>query len=456
MELSIVSPDLPVVVILGRPNVGKSSLFNRLLQRRQALVDATPGLTRDRLYGEVRWRGTRFRVVDTGGLVSFSGAGKGGLEEAIAAQVARAMEEATLALVVCDTRDGVTPLDRQVADWARRWRKPVMLVANKADTRELSDAAAELSELGLGPPRSISGLHGLGIGELLDDLVSRLCEKGSGTSVQGGLPGEPAGGTLRVVIVGRPNVGKSSLLNRILNEERVLVDTEPGTTRDPVETQFIYRGRRICWVDTAGLRARRTLKSRMDAVARIKALEAISGADVCLGVLEAPLGIVRDDLRLLDHVVTAGKPLCLAVNKWDLLPRSADTRQVAAAIARRAPFLRHAPVLCVSARTGYQVLKAIEQVVDLADRSGRRLEPAQLSELLKAICGDSRTPAGLRSAVLLRLRQVGVRPPTFHLLGRLRKPLRDSDVAFVENLLRKVGGFEGVPIRIRLPARRAR
>ena len=340
-------PDSPVVVILGRPNVGKSSLFNRLLQRRQALVDAAPGLTRDRLYGEVRWRGIRFRVVDTGGLLTFSGAGKGGLEEAIAGQVARAMEEATLALVVCDARAGITPLDRQVADWVRRWRKPVMLVANKADTRELCDDAAEFSELGLGPPCAISSLHGLGIGELLDEVLERLGDapfvKRMGHSSLEECPKMER--PLKVAIVGRPNVGKSSLLNRILNEERVLVDTQPGTTRDPVETQFEHRGRRICWVDTAGLRARRTLRTRMDAVARIKALEAISGADVCLGVLEAPLGLVRDDLRLLDHVVTAGKPLCLAVNKWDLLPRKADSRQVAAAIARRAPFLRHAPVI---------------------------------------------------------------------------------------------------------------
>ena len=436
---------LPVVAIIGRPNVGKSALFNRLIQRRQALVDATPGLTRDRLYGDVEWRGVPFRVVDTGGL-QFPHRDR--IEEAIASQVTHAMEEAGLALLVCDGREGIVPLDRQVAAWVRRWDKPILLVINKADTDREIPAIHEFSELGLGTPWAISSMHGLGVGDLLDAIVSKI----GGRSCPPGAEDENAA-TIRVAIVGRPNVGKSSLLNCILKEDRVLVDEQPGTTRDPVEAEFSYRGQRFCWIDTAGIRSRRTLKSQMDAVARMKALEMIVRSHVSLGVLEAPLGIVRDDLALLDQVLTAGKPLCLAVNKWDLMPRSTDLKSVTASIARRAPFLRFAPVVCTSAKTGFQVLKMIEKISDVVEQSNRRLSGGQLKELLEAIQKDSRTPVGLRNAQLIRLWQVSVRPPTFHLLARVRRGFRATDMTFLENLLREKGGYMGTPIRIRLLAK---
>ena len=433
---------LPVVAIVGRPNVGKSALFNRLIQRRQALVDATPGLTRDRIYGDVQWQGIAFRVVDTGGL-QFPHRDR--IEEAIASQVTHAMEETSLALLVCDGREGVVPLDRQVAAWVRRWDKPVLLVVNKADTDREIPAIHEFSELGLGTPWAISSLHGLGVGDLLDEVVSQLKPAAD--------LGKEEDSAIRVAIVGRPNVGKSSLLNCILKEDRVLVDEQPGTTRDPVEAEFSYRGQRFCWIDTAGIRSRRTLKSQMDAVVRMKALEMIVRSHVSLGVLEAPLGIVRDDLTLLDQVITAGKPLCLAVNKWDLMPRSTDLKTVTTDTARRAPFLRFAPVICTSAKTGFQVLKMIEKISDVVEQSNRRLSGGQLKELLEAIQQDSRTPVGLRNAQLIRLWQVSVRPPTFHLLARVKRGFRATDMTFLENLLRKKGGYMGTPIRIRLLAK---
>ncbi len=433
-----------MVAIIGRPNVGKSALFNRLIQRRQSLVDATPGLTRDRLYGDVTWRGRVFRIVDTGGL-QFSTGDR--MQEAIALQVAHAMEEASFALFLMDGRDGLVPLDRKVADWVRRSGKPVLPVVNKVDGNLKTEIAHEFFELGLGVPQAISSLHGLGIGELLDAIVQKLPSEVPSSR-------ETAPASVRIAIIGRPNVGKSSLLNRFLNQERVLVDDRPGTTRDPVETEFSWKGQKFCWIDTAGIRARKTVKSRIDAVSRLKAMEVIAGADVCLGVLEATAGILRDDLRLLDEVISAGKPLCLAVNKWDLIPRPSEPQKAAAGIARRAPFLRFAPVVCTSAKTGFQVLKLIEQVTALAAQARKRLTSQELRDLLEFLRSNPKAPAALRHSQMIRLSQIGGSPPTFHLMARTRGRFSATDTAYVQNILREKGGFEGVPVRLHFLVKR--
>ncbi len=449
-------PIPPLVAIVGRPNVGKSALFNRLLGRRKALVDSTPGLTRDRLYGEVRWRGFPFRIVDTGGLL-FSGRDQ--IQRAIASQVQRAMEEACLALLVCDAREGPMPLDRQAASWLRGWGKPVLLVANKVDEAKDRLGVHEFSALGLGSPWAVSSLHGVGVGELLDAVVEKLRAAGLKT-VPGTVPERYQGPKLKVIrmaVVGRPNVGKSSLINRILNEERVLVDETPGTTRDPVEVLFSYRGNSYCLVDTAGIRARGKLATRMEAVARLKSLEAIRRSDACVGILEAPVGLVRDDLRLLDEVLRAGRPLCLVLNKWDRVPAAAQsltTQELARQIARRAPFLRIAPVVCTSAKSGYHVLQVLDRVAQLWANAQRRLEPDQMRQLVGELRQDPRSPPAFRRAPWMRLAQVGVAPPLFQLGVSSPGRFRTSDLSFVEAALRRVGGFDGVPVRVRLVSRR--
>ncbi len=439
------------MAIVGRPNVGKSALFNRLINRRQSLVDASPGLTRDRLYGDVTWGGRTFRIVDTGGLEFSSG---DRMQQAIASQVILAMEEASVALFLLDGRDGLLPLDRQVSDWLRRLGKPVLPVVNKIDGDVKPEGIYEFAELGLGSPWAVSSLHGLGIGELLDAVVERLppetpvpvTETVPGTDVQKA--------AVRIAIVGRPNVGKSSLLNRILNQERVLVDDRPGTTRDPVETEFNYKGQRFIWIDTAGVRARKTVKTLVDVVSRIKALEVITTADVCVGVLDATVGVLRDDMRLLDQVISAGKPLVLAVNKWDLLPRSADPKQLAAAVARRAPFLRFSPAIATSAKTGFQVLKLIEQAAGLAVQSRKRLTTAEVRAIFEILRNDGKAPPGLRHAHLIRLSQVGAGPPSFHLMARTRGKFTGPDANYVEKILREQGGFEGTPVRVKFLVKR--
>ncbi len=445
---------VPVVAIIGRPNVGKSALFNRLIKKRQALVDATPGLTRDRLYGDVTWRGLPFRIVDTGGLEFSRGSRLG---QAIASQVSRAMEEASLALLVCDARQGLLPLDSQVAFWARRWGKPLLLIANKVDDPKQIPSIFEFTSLGIGSPHPVSSIHGTGSGDLLDAVVEQLrisgCLEPDDRSVK------PSARPLKVAIVGRPNVGKSSFLNRILNEERVLVDEKPGTTRDPIEVNFTYKDQAYCLVDTAGMRSPRHLKQKIDAVARLKALEVVRESDVCLGILEGSFGIVLDDLKLLDEVMTVGKPLCLAVNKWDLVKGAPDARQAASKIVQRAPFLRFAPVICTSAKTGLNVLKALEQAAELALRANRRVSGSEARQLLDVIRTDPRTPVAVRNAHLIRLAQVGVSPPTFHLMARISggykgktRGFQLSDMAYLEGVIRRELKLEGVPVRIHLLA----
>ncbi|MBI3615321.1 MAG: ribosome biogenesis GTPase Der [Candidatus Omnitrophica bacterium] len=443
------SPTLPVVAIIGRPNVGKSALFNRLIKKRQALVDATPGVTRDRLYGDLDWRGVRLRLVDTGGLQFAQGDRMG---KAIQVQVTKAMEEASLALLVCDGIQGPVPLDSQVVSWARRWGKPILLAVNKVDTSKHSEAAWEFSSLGLGTPYPISSLHGRGIGDLLDAVVERLKKKVSAPPSETGSEDAVTGAPLRVAIVGRPNVGKSSFLNRLLNEERVIVDETPGTTRDPIEATLMYRDKTYCLIDTAGMRARSRLKTKLEAVAKIKAIDVIQRADVCLGMLEGPVGIVLDDLKLLDEVSQAGKPLCLVVNKWDLVSGPADPARAAAAIAKRAPFLRFAPVICTSAKTGLNVLQALERVTKLVEQGSTRITGAEGRRLLTILQEDPRTPVALRHAHFIRLAQVGILPPTFHLLLRSRAGFRDSDLAYLEGVIRREFGFAEIPIRLHLIA----
>ena len=407
-------------------------------------MDATPGLTRDRLYGDLDWRGVPFRIVDTGGL-DFSS--KNALLKAVASQVTRAMEEASVALLVCDGRVGVAPLDQQVAEWARRWSKPVVLVINKVDVPQEALGIYEFSALGVGSPFAISSLHGLGIGELLDRIVEELKRLAAGTHSE-----IQASGTspIKVAIVGRPNVGKSSLMNRLLNEERVLVDSVPGTTRDPVEAAFTYKEQPYLLVDTAGVRSKSKVKRGPDLLSRFKAIHAIRDADVCLGVLDASAGVLLDDLKVLDEVVSAGKPLCLVLNKWDLLDSRVHEKEVTQALYRRAPFLSFAPVVGTSAKTGFQLLAALEQVTVVAVCAKKRISSGQCRKFLENLRTYPKAPVGIRQAHFIRLSQVAVSPPTFHLLMRVRRKFRNSDVAFLERLLRKQLKFIGTPIRFRL------
>lgn len=445
------------MVLVGRPNVGKSALFNRLIGRRQALVDATPGVTRDRLYAQAVWSGERIRVVDTGGF-SFS---RQALAAGVEAQAGRALEEADLILLVCDVKTGPLPLDWEMAAWIRRWGKPVLLAVNKVDHAGRAADAAEFSALGLGEPMPVSALHGEGAAELLEEAIRRLHlqEEEVGASAPQGVshvgarrtPKAPA--PVRVALIGRPNVGKSSLVNRLLQEERVLVDELPGTTRDPVEAVFRFGQREVLLIDTAGVRAMRKTRAAPDRVARLKSLEVIRRSDVCLGILDATAGLRREDLKLLDAVIAAGKPLCLAVNKWDLV-HGVPAEEVRKGLWGRAPFLRFARVVCTSAKTGQRVLAALEAALGSAEEAARKVPPAEVRALFDALRREDSAPVGIRDGVWIRFWQAGVRPPVFHLMGRVRRPLRGSDAAYVERRIRQRWGFEGTPVRVHILQKR--
>ena len=434
----------PVVCILGRPNVGKSSLFNRILGRRRALVDATPGLTRDRLYGDIQWRGLAFRLVDTGGL-QFNRANR--LTTLMQTQVEHALEESSLGLLVCDAKEGLVPLDKEVASWARGWGRPILPVVNKTEMDRDRQQMYEFSMLGFGEPLGVSSLHGLGIGELLDAIVERLKGASRMNSIDTSSPKEQV---LKVAIIGRPNVGKSSLINRILNEERVLVDDAPGTTRDPVEISFHYGGRFFCLIDTAGVRSRRRLKAKIDAVARLKAFESAQEADVCVGVLDGSTGIVQDDLKLFGRIVKSSKPLCLAVNKWDLVKEPIGPKEAAEAIAKRAPFLRWAPLVVTSAKTNLNVLSILDKALQVAQQARRQLLPKEGKSLLQKIQADPKAPVAIRHTKWFRLTQAAGAVPVFHLLCRSRRPLKKSDIAYLERKIRQELHLTGTPVQIRL------
>ncbi len=408
-------------------------------------------------------------MVDTGGLEIGA---REPLARKMMLQVEKAVGEADLCLFLCDLKDGPTPLDRKIADWIRPFGKEVLLVVNKVDRNPETLAIHEFASLGFGSPIPIASLHGLGIGDLLDQVVEQLKGKRCQAPVVDNLTKErvpglnlapdarsfqqevPGTSVLKIAVVGRPNVGKSSLVNRILNEERVLVDETPGTTRDPVDTTFTYQGRPYCLIDTAGIRARKKLKTKVDWVSRLKTSQVIERSDVCVGMLDATVGLVQEDLKLLDEVVTAGRALVLAVNKWDLARKGLTEKEAAQAIFRRAPFIRFAPVIAVSAKTGHQVPELLEQAAWAASQASRKMTASEKQRLLAALQNDPRAPAGVRNMGLLWIAQMDVAPPRFHFVGRMKRPLSHSDGAYLERTLRSELDWQGTPVWIQILKRR--
>jgi len=424
------------VAIVGRPNVGKSSLFNRLLRRRQAVVDRIPGVTRDRLHARLAWRGRSLLLVDTGGLVFEQGSS---LNTAIQEQVTAAIVEADLLLFLGDAVSGPLPLDARVAERLRTAGKPVLVVINKADTELLAGRAVEFHALGLGPPLTVSSSHGRGVGDLLDAIVAALPRDGEEA---------PAPRTdVALAIVGRPNVGKSSLLNRLVRAERVTVDAVPGTTRDAVDV-WITRGEEtICLVDTAGVRARPKLKTLVDVVSVKRSLAAIERADACLFIVDAADGLLNDDLTLLGLILKVGRPCIIVLNKWDLL-EAGDPEAYAQAVWRRAPFARFLPVIATSAVTGYQIEEALALAAEVARRGRQPISVDALGDATHRLREGTDRPGKLRQVRVVRVRQVSQRPLTVELAIHGTVRLHRPELAFVERILRSTLDLDGVPILI--------
>jgi GTPase len=426
---------------VGRPNVGKSTLVNRILGRRAAITEEQPGVTRDRVAYEAEWSGRRFEVVDTGGWEPRAT----GLQARVVAQAERAMAEADLLLFVVDATVGVTEEDAAVAARLRRGRVPVLLVANKVDSEAVETQVGALWSLGLGEPVPVSGLHGRGSGDLLDAVVERLgAGQGAAGSHRGGYEAEPAVPAL--AIVGRPNVGKSSLLNRLAGEELAIVDPTPGTTRDTVDSTVDRDGRRYRLVDTAGMRRSIQRAEGADYFAFVRSLEAVDRADVALLVLDASAGVAEQDQKVAVRAAEAGCGLVLLANKWDLMDEEAR-RRFDLDLERKLYFVDWAPLLRTSARTGRGVDK-VWGLVDgvLAERS-RRVPTAALNQWLgRATERTPPPPARGRTVKVRYVTQARVAPPELVLFttGQLTPSYR----RYLENDLRRTFGFQGTPLRL--------
>jgi GTPase len=424
---------LPRVAVVGRPNVGKSTLVNRILGRRAAITQEMPGVTRDRVTYQADWAGRRFELVDTGGWEPKAT----GLRASVVAQAERAMADADLVLFVVDATVGVTEEDAAVAARLRRGRVPVILVANKVDSAAAEPQVAGLWSLGLGEPLPVSSLHGRGAGDLLDAVVERL---GTATAAADE-PQVPA-----LAIVGRPNVGKSSLLNRLAGHDLAIVDPTPGTTRDTVDSIVERAGRSYRLVDTAGMRRSFQQAEGADYFAFVRSLEAVDRADVALLVLEAPLGVAEQDQKVAVRAVEAGCGLVLLANKWDLMDDEAR-HQFGVDLERKLYFVDWAPMLRVSARTG----RGVEKVWGLVDRvlaeRSRRIPTAALNQWLERATERTPPPPVRGRPVKVRYAtQARVDPPEVVLFtsGQLSPSYR----RYLENDLRRTFGFEGTPVRL--------
>jgi GTP-binding protein len=431
------------VAVIGRPNVGKSTLFNRLVGGRTAIVDDRPGSTRDRHFGKAEWNGRGFWLVDTGGLLPSSDEP---MDAAIRDQVGLAVDSADVVLFLVDVETGPTPGDQEIAEYVRSRGKPVVLVVNKAD--ELAGEQRHLGfyELGIGDPFPVSAATGKGTGDLLDLIVEALPPA----------PPPAAEDEIDVAVIGRPNVGKSSLVNRLLGEERLIVADQPGTTRDAIDTPMRYNGRVLNFVDTAGLRRRGKIDEAVEFYALLRAQRAIERADVCVIVVDASSGLHTMDIKIAAQAWEAGTGLVFAVNKWDLVEKDQNTADAGRKVAtERAPFLDDVPFIYLSALTGMRAQKVLEAVVQAADARRQRIQTAEVNRVLRELVARRQPPqAGGSEVKLLYGSQIGTEPPTFAIVSSRPDEIPDQYRRFILNGFREHFGFLGAPIRLRFTGRR--
>ena len=443
------------VVLAGRPNVGKSTLFNRMTRSRKAIVTETPGTTRDLVGAEAEWQGVTFRLVDTGGMF---GASADPMQAEVVERGRRGIASADVVVFVVDGREGVVPADRDVAETLRRTGAPVVVAVNKIDDHRAQVRVDEFHQLGFDSVVEISAEHGTGVGELLDPIVERLpsgrVEAGHRHEEAAGLSGEVA-----VAIVGRPNVGKSSLVNRLLREERVLVSALPGTTRDAVDEVLRWRGRQFRIVDTAGIRrpGRVARGGRVEAVSVVVARRAIARADVAVLLIDASEGMTDQDAAIVGEAEKAGCGIIVGANKWDLMKgRGAEAVHEFDDTARRqTKFLDYAPLLHLSALTGDRVPKLLEAIERVATARQQRVPTGELNRFIEQVTTQHPPVSpGRRQVRVLYAAQIGVAPPAFVCFTNVATRFHFSYVRFLENRIRETFGFEGTPIRVHVRRRR--
>ncbi len=431
---------LPVVAIVGRPNVGKSTLVNRIVGRREAIVEERPGVTRDRKELESDWRDRRFLLVDTGGWMA-ADAGSG-LDAKVSLQAERAIKGADVVLFVVDATVGVTEEDAQVADVLRRARRPVVVVVNKVDSEHRETDAWDFSRIGLGDPVAVSALHGRQVGDLLDAVVGLLPPPGPEERP------EPEGSSVpSVAVVGRPNVGKSTLFNRLIGDDRSVVHDEPGTTRDSIDTIVETPDGPVRFIDTAGMRRKSRIDEGPEYYSLVRALQTVDRADAALLVVDASEGVTHQDQRLAERIDASGSPVLIVLNKFDLLdaPARADiTEQVADRLA----FLGYAPVLKLSALTGAGVHRLLPALQEAIEAYHRRVPTRELNQVVQAAQAAQPGAAGAR---VLYATQGAAEPPTFTLFSN--KPLPAPYLRYLERRIREHFGFGPTPLKLRVRRR---
>jgi len=428
----------PLVAIVGRPNVGKSTLFNRLIGHRVAIVEDTPGVTRDRIYGDAEWLNYSFTLIDTGGIEPAS-------EDTIAVQMRRqaelAIETCDVILFIVDGREGMTSADEEVAAMLRKSAKPVVLGVNKVDAQKFQDAMYEFYSLGLGDPITISASQGLGLGDLLDEVV-RDFPKDLETEEED---------RINIAVVGRPNVGKSSLVNALLGEERSIVSNIPGTTRDSIDTPFTKNGKLYTLVDTAGIRRKRAIEDEsIERYSVIRSLAAVRRADVVLVVCDASQGLSEQDVRIAGYAHEEGKPSVLIVNKWDLIEKDTHTMdKFKKDLAVDLAFMNYVPMLFTSALTGQRVHKILEYVDNVYEQSCRRIPTGALNDILGEAIMVTEPPSDKgRRLKLYYATQPATQPPTFVIFVNDSNLVHFSYERYLENYFRKSFGLEGTPVRM--------
>ena len=431
------------VALIGRPNVGKSTLFNRIAGGRAAIVDERPGSTRDRHFGKAEWNGRAFWLVDTGGLLPSS---EEPMDAAIRTQVEMAVAAADVILLLTEVEVGPAPADQEIAEYLRGVGKPVILVVNKADALAKETRHLAFYELGLGDPIAVSAGTGKGVGDLLDVVAAALPPA----------PAPEAEDAVAVAVVGRPNVGKSSLVNRLLGQERHIVAAEPGTTRDAIDSPFSYKGRALTFIDTAGLRKRGKIDEAVEFYALLRTQRAIERAHVCVIVVDAAEGLHTQDLKVAAQAWEAGTGLVVAVNKWDLVEKDTKTAEAGRKKAvERAPFLADVPFIYLSALTGQRTQKVLDAVVEVAEARKGRVQTAEVNRAIKEMVAERQPPqAGGSEVKLLYGSQIGDAPPTFAIVTSRPDEIPESYRRFVINGLRARFGFLGTPIRLRFTRRR--
>ncbi|WP_130863964.1 ribosome biogenesis GTPase Der [Bacilliculturomica massiliensis] len=427
----------PIVAVVGRPNVGKSTFFNKIVGRRVSIVEDTPGVTRDRIYAEAEWRSVPFIMIDTGGIEPDS---DDIILSQMRAQAEIAMETASVILFLVDGRAGVTAADREVASMLRRKGKDVILVANKIDTRNLPEDFYDLYELGLGDPVAISAANQLGLGELLDLMMEKFPPEAF----------EPENeDEIKIAVIGKPNVGKSSLINAFLGENRVIVSDIAGTTRDSIDTPFTYDGEDYLLIDTAGIRRKSKVTGDIEKYSVIRAISAIERCDVCLLVLDAVEGVTEQDKKIAGVAHEAGKGIVVVVNKWDLLTKETNTmRDYEKTVRSELSFMPYAPVLFISVLKNQRLPAVMAMAKHVAESRAMRVSTGQLNSLIADATLMNNPPSDKgRRLKIYYVSQVGVKPPLFTFKINSRELMHFSYARYLENKIREGFGFEGTSIK---------